>query len=152
MFWEEEGGSTNLSFSNGFTYMNILKHIFVIIYSRLYCFYYVILISNDTLKIREHLFLISIKYNSIKIERSGKYLISLFLTSSLFWFECKEFWIIILLIVCILGKSKHLIKKAYADFRSRSEMMIKKCSTEKILAPKIRTEFQFFSFVYFNQI
>ena len=96
MFWEEEGGSTNLSFSNGFTYMNILKHIFVIIYSRLYCFYYVILISNDTLKIREHLFLISIKYNSIKIERSGKYLISLFLTSSLFMFCYEEFWIICL--------------------------------------------------------
>ena len=49
----------------------------------------------------------------LKIERSGNYLISLFLTDSLFldWYE--EFWIItliILLIVYILGTSKHLIK------------------------------------------
>ena len=43
------------------------------------------------------------------MERSGKYLISLFVTSSLFFFWCKEFWIIILLIVYILGKLKHLI-------------------------------------------
>ena len=46
------------------------------------------------------------------MERSGKYLISLFLTSYLFSFWCKEFWtitLIILLIVYILGKSKHLI-------------------------------------------
>ena len=43
------------------------------------------------------------------IETSGTYLISLFLTSSLFLFWCKNNWIIILLIVYILGKSKHLI-------------------------------------------
>ena len=47
----------------------------------------------------------------LKIERSGKHLISLYLTSSLFLFWCKEFWIITLIIlpiVYILGKSKHL--------------------------------------------
>ena len=48
------------------------------------------------------------------IERSGSgiYLISLYLTSALCLFWCKEFWIItliILLIVYILRKSKHLI-------------------------------------------
>jgi len=46
------------------------------------------------------------------IERSGIYLISLLVNSSLFLFWCKEFWInrlIILLIFYILGKSKHLI-------------------------------------------
>ena len=46
------------------------------------------------------------------MERLGKCLISLFLTSSLFLFCCKEFLIntlIILLIIYILGKSKHLI-------------------------------------------
>ena len=48
----------------------------------------------------------------MKKERSGRYLISLCLTSSLFLFVCKEFWIIILiilLIIYILGKSKHHI-------------------------------------------
>ena len=52
-------------------------------------------------------------------ERSGKYLISLFLTSSLFWFWCKEFSIIILiilLIVYILGKSKHLTRLIAVNF------------------------------------
>ena len=52
------------------------------------------------------------KESRLKIERSGIYLISLSLTSSLFLFWCKEFWfntLIILLIVYILGKSKHLI-------------------------------------------
>ena len=52
------------------------------------------------------------KGRRLKIERSGKYLISVFITSSLlFLFWCKEFWIItliILLIVYILGKSKQL--------------------------------------------
>ena len=49
----------------------------------------------------------------LKTERSGKYLISLFLTASLFLFWYKEYWIItliFLLIVYILRKSKHLIK------------------------------------------
>ena len=48
----------------------------------------------------------------VKIERSGKYLNSLFLTCFLFLFWYKEIWIItliILLIVYILGKSKQLI-------------------------------------------
>ena len=48
----------------------------------------------------------------LKIERSGIYRISLFLTSSQFLFWCKFFWIItliILVIVYILGKLKHLI-------------------------------------------
>jgi len=48
----------------------------------------------------------------LKVEGSGIYLISLFSTSSPFLFWCKEFWIItliILVIVYILGKSKHLI-------------------------------------------
>ena len=48
----------------------------------------------------------------LKIERSGKHLISLFLTSPLFLFRYKEIWIITLiiqLIVYILAKSKHLI-------------------------------------------
>ena len=43
---------------------------------------------------------------SLTIEISGKYLTSLLLTSSLFLFWCKEFWIntlIILLIIYILG-------------------------------------------------
>jgi len=49
--------------------------------------------------------------NRLRIERSGIYLISLLLTSSLILLWCKEFWIItliILLVVYILGKSKHL--------------------------------------------
>ena len=43
-------------------------------------------------------------------EISGKYLISLFLFSSLFLFWYKEFWITILIINYILGKCKHLIR------------------------------------------
>ena len=53
--------------------------------------------------------LIFCRYTFTKIKRSGKYLIFLFLTSSLFLLWCKEFWIITLLIVYTLGKSKHLI-------------------------------------------
>ena len=62
---------------------------------------------------RNNLFLFSTETERrLKIETSGIYLISLFLTSYMFLFWCKEFWIIaliILLIVYILGKSKHLI-------------------------------------------
>ena len=56
----------------------------------------------------------------LTIERSGIYLISLLLTSSLFFFWFEEFGIItliVLLIVGISGKSKHLIVHLQAALR-----------------------------------
>ena len=63
----------------------------------------------------------------LKIERSGKYLLSLLLTSSLFLFWRKEFWIItliILLIVYVLWKSKHLILVVFMIMLTRSSQRI----------------------------
>ena len=75
----------------------------------------------------------------LRIERSGKYLISLFLASSLFMFRCKEFWIItlvIILIVYILGKSKHLTLMVVALTRCEGHFVVYDASRRATFQPK----------------